>query len=323
MKIIFAFILLLGALEAYSSQVQVLSYNLGQLHKQGVDLVPCTRPRLSPQVDAIFGKQGLVSLEKPFVLALQEVWTKRAYGLLKRQAELWNLEMFPLTQREASVTGTVLMTNLPVSEFGFEKFSRNKYLPKGILHASMRLDDGSQLTVADVHTGYSDSRSFSLEHKTHINDIKRFVHERSFTNEHFVIAGDFNAGADMAFIKQRYDPAARIWYQTLMPAMMGAGLHEASEGVGPTWDTRNPLVTKPALAIRAMNGLIYHTWKWEEKTATLDHVFASEGLRTQEAKLVLNERKKLDCPRRDGGRDLSYLSDHYGILVALETEKGP
>lgn len=313
------FLFLLLTCSSYASELKLLSYNMGQLRQRGVDLVPCTKPRLRPQVDAMFEGSGTLAQSAPFVAAIQEAWTKEAYQALKAKAEMYHLELIPAQQSRVAVTGTVIVTNLPVKAHGFEQFSRNKYLPKGILHVTVQLPDGKLLQVANVHTGYSDSKRFSAEHQAHIHDIGRFINQRSRSIDHFAIAGDFNAGPDMSFYHQRYDPVASIWYGMLWPEMLRSGLHHATDGIAPTWDTKNPLVRRPTLVIRAMNGLLYETWGWEEKTGTLDHVFADGGMTTLEAKTVLTERGELRCPGRDGDHRRTNLSDHYGVLARLET----
>lgn len=309
--------LLLTSTLALADEITVLTYNMGQLKKSGVDLVACTKPRLQPQVEALFGQDGVLVSTQHFVLLLQEVWTKRSYQALQKVAQERGLLMLPKTSLEASVTGTVTITDLPLVTHGFEEFSVNKYLPKGILHATLELPSGGTLNVANVHTGYSDSKSFSFEHKIHFEDIHRFLMQRLSVDAHTVIGGDFNAGPDMAFKKQRYLPVPIIWQANLLRLMTDLGFLHASAGVAPTWDTRNALVNTPAVAIRAVNGMTYNTWGWEEKTATLDHVFTTPGLQMRSTKTVLNKRVRMRCKGRTDSEGKAHLSDHYGVLTVL------
>lgn len=315
------FVVLLFLLPFYlakAGEISVLTYNMAQLRKAKVDLVACTTTRLRPQIEAIFGDEGALKHAEYFVVLLQEAWTKRAFFALKRVALERNLQMLPETSAEASVTGTVLLSNLSMIDHGFRKFSRNKYLPKGILHATLELPWGGTMQVANVHTGYSDSRGFTSEQQAHFQDIHRFAVERANIHDHFVVGGDFNAGPDMAYKKQRYLPAPLIWDQTLLPIMSSAGLHHVSAGSSPTWDTHNALVFNAAFAIKALNGFTYHTWGWEELTATLDHIFADTRLVPISSKTVLTEKARLRCPGRNDSSGLAHLSDHYGVLTVLE-----
>jgi hypothetical protein len=80
----------------------------------------------------------------------------------------------------------------------------------------------------------------------------------------------------------------------------------------------NKLVTRPSLWVNLGSLWDLQTWGWEEKSAVLDHVFASPEIEGHEGGLAFNTKWKMNCPLRDGGaRNYGHLSDHYGSWVRL------
>lgn len=86
MKKFFVLFLILFQFSALAD-VAVVTYNMAQLKRKGLDLVACTRRRVSLQVDAIFKDPASpIYADKNFVLLIQESWTKKSFNALRKVA---------------------------------------------------------------------------------------------------------------------------------------------------------------------------------------------------------------------------------------------
>lgn len=298
--------------------ISVVSYNMGQLKKVNMDFVACPDARLPHQMEVVFDYASPIFHTKHFILLLQEVWTRKAFGAIQKVARNRGYHMAPGNFDEVKESGTVIVSDLPKVKSDFIPFTVDKYAKKGIRLMVVKLADGKTLAAADVHTGYSDSRGFTAEHKTHVENIRDFVIRNTNRYNHFLVGGDFNAGANLTFKKQTYNPAKVIWEDSLLPILHSAGLHEVSQTNTNTWDESNLLVSNPTMAIRAFNGANYGTWGWEENSSVLDHIFGSKDLIAKESRVVFKAKHRMSCPGREDALGRVNLSDHYGVLSIIE-----
>jgi endonuclease/exonuclease/phosphatase family metal-dependent hydrolase len=294
------------------AQVGVLTYNLAQLKRYGLDFVPCTDERLTLQLKALFDSADSPLLKTPhFILTLQEVFTPEAFRALKARAKELGLEFHPNHERLVVDNGLVTISNLPVRERHFHPFSVDTYAKKGILYTVHQL--GKELiAVANVHTGYSTTQMVNQNHMRQIAEVARFAEDSQKKVSHLVIAGDFNAGPDMSYTVESYPMAKTLWHEGLIPQLSKQGMRWV-DYQGVTWDNDNYLINNPSWIIQVSNLFIHGMTSWGLSSSKMDHVFLSRNLKDESASIVLEQ----DAPMRCWGRDQMKLSDHYGLWVKV------
>lgn len=302
------------------ANVTVVTYNMAQLKKMGLDFVACTKKRLGLQVNAMFEDENApMSASKDFVYLLQESWTKRSFLALRAQAKKRNLTFFPDDFSVVKNAGELIISNLKADDIKFIPFSSDKFVKKGVIYARFKLETGKSIGILNVHTGYSDMNGFSSDHRKHFEEIGRTIQEYKASSDFFVIGGDFNAGPDMGFKKVNYDSSKLIWEDGLMPHMINQGMR-LLPSVGVTWDDiHNALVNFPPLLLRLINQYKNGYIGWDQTDSTLDHIFVSEQDTVLEHKLVFNKKVKYNCGSRDD-KDGLFLSDHYGVMATIATD---
>ncbi|RYZ66905.1 MAG: hypothetical protein EOP05_18480 [Proteobacteria bacterium] len=311
-------LILIQSSTSFAESVAILTYNAGLLHRAGVDFVPCVAPRTLYQAKEVFSHPRFRS-GKPFVLTLQEVWTEKGFNAYAKAARTFGFSISPMKYSEIKSNGQLNITNLKVLNSEFLPFSKDSHVSRGFRITDLRLGKKS-LKVINVHTTYSDSKGYSPLHIEQFTDLAYLLNEelKSFKGD-IAVTGDFNAGENLAYIKQSYDPAKLLWTDWLLPMFETRGFQEA-RAEGNTWDTSNPLVSKPTAVIKLVNTVHYGIANWEEKSARLDHIFVSKNLRVSDSRLVFNKTVDLKrkCAERSDKNGYTHLSDHFGILAEIE-----
>lgn len=316
---LFLFLISFSAL----ADVTVVTYNMAQLKKMGLDLVACTKRRVGFQVDAMFNEPTApMYASKDFVYLIQESWTKRSFNALRKIAKERNYTFYPDDFNIVKNAGDLIISNLKADDVKHIPFSSDKYAQKGILYARLKLDTGKTFGVINVHTGYSDMNGFSEEHRKHFEELGRAIQEFKPNSDYFAVGGDFNAGPDMGFKKTKYDSAKLVWEDGLMPHMINQGMR-LLPSVGVTWDdTNNTLANVPPLLLRLVNKYKNGYISWDQTDSTLDHIFVTNEEKVSRHELVFNKKVHLNCGKRDD-KDGLFLSDHYGVMATVMTEEAP
>ncbi|MFL5786017.1 MAG: hypothetical protein ACJ76H_15465 [Bacteriovoracaceae bacterium] len=320
MKLVLALFILLFQLAA-NADVTIVTYNMAQLRKKGLDLVACTKRRVPLQVQAMFGDAASpVFADKHFIFTIQESWTKESFSALRAVAMDRNYFFFPDDYDVVKNSGQLIISDLHPLEEKRIPFSKDKYAQKGMLYARLDLGDNKTFGIINVHTGYSDKTGFSDEHRRHFEELGRTIEEMKPQSTYFAVSGDFNAGPDMDFKKPQYNSSQIVWEQGLMPLIKNNGLR-LLESVGITWDdTNNALVKIPPLLLRLVNEYKNGYIGWDQTDSTLDHIFVLENQIVTRHELAFKEKVKLNCGKRDDKDGMLNLSDHYGVMAVLKTE---
>lgn len=300
-----------------SASLAVLSYNAGLLHRAGVDFVPCVAPRTLVQAKEVFSQPRFRTGE-PFVLTLQEVWTEKGFNAYAKAAREFGFSITPEKYSEIKSNGQLNVSNLPVSSSEFIPFTNDSHVNRGFRILTLRWGKRA-LKVINVHTTYSDSKTYSPLHIEHFTDLAHLLNKelKTFKGD-IVVTGDFNAGDNLRYIKQTYDPAKLLWTDWLEPMFNVRGFQEARAEAN-TWDEANPLVSKPTAVIKLVNTMHNGIANWEEQSSRLDHIFVSKHLRVTDSRVVLNKPVDLKrkCAERSDKNGFTHLSDHYGILAEI------
>lgn len=317
------FLLLLLQLPA-RADVTVVTYNMAQLKKHGLDLVACTKRRVNLQVEAMFNDPASpIFATRDFVFLIQESWTKRSFKALKKLAQERGYTIFPDDHKIVKNSGQLIITNLATSELKSVPFSKDKYAKKGMVYARLALEDGKFLGVINVHTTYSDKEGFSEEHRRHFEELGQMIELEKPLSDYFVVGGDFNAGPDMGFKQTKYDAPATVWEHGLMPLMYNQNMR-LLESVGITWDdTHNELVNNPPLLLRLVNKYKNGYIGWDQTDSTLDHIFVKSDMSVLRHELSFTQKVPLKCGRRNKDDGLLNLSDHYGVMAVIKTGEVP
>ncbi len=316
MKKFLALFLILFQFSAFAD-VAVVTYNMAQLKRKGLDLVACTRRRVALQVDAIFKDPASpIYADKNFVLLIQESWTKKSFYAMRKVAMEKGYAFFPDDHKIVRNSGQLVISNLPALQFISIPFSHDKYATKGIIYARFDLGDTNTLGIINIHTAYSERRGFSEEHKMHFTELVQAVKKFKGQTSHFAIGGDFNAGADMGFKNTEFDISP--WNDSLVTPMKTEGM-KLLESVGITWDeSKNMLVRIPPLLLRIVNKYKNGYTGWDMTDSTLDHIFVQENAEVLRHELAFKKKVPLNCGRRDDREGL-HLSDHYGVMALIKT----
>lgn len=309
----------LSTLKAQAADIAVISYNTGLLRMHAVNLVPCASERVAPQVHMVINELTRTPRRDTAVL-LQEVWTKRGFETYRDQARARGLNIVPTTFEEIKDNGQMTITNMKIKSHRFMPFKEDKMVKRGLRIAFVEASDSRHAFLVNTHMTYSDSKEFSDLHRAHFAETEEFLSTLDRrSNFPIVIAGDFNAGSNLTFKKQVYNPRTTIWNESLSPMMNRLGFTAAPIDAF-TWDeSQNSLVNNPALPIKLINGLMYGTWRWEENDSNLDHIFASRGATISDGSILFTDRVRLpnSCQGRRDESGRTQLSDHYGIRARV------
>ncbi len=318
---IFAYVILSMtiATSVRAESIRITSYNTGFLEKGGVDLVPCVRERLAPQVAAVMGSASISPRDKSFAILLQEVWTYPAYMAYRRAALARGLFVTPATYLDVKTNGQMIITNLNVQAAYFEPFKSESYAGRGILSIEVATSRGS-LVIANVHTSYSDANGFLPAHRSQLKEITRYFWPHSRRSS-LIIGGDFNAGGKMSFRFEKYDSKSVIWDGAVVPAFDALGMRSIGNQNTVTWDEEgNRLVSDPTRAIRIMNYFDHGYIGWDQHSSRLDQIFASIPMRATASGRTMLQKVRLPftCTGHADREGKMHLSDHYGVLAEFE-----
>lgn len=320
-------LLLFVLVKPLQAKVSVITYNVGMTPAPlGITLVPCSRKRLKAQNQAIFHGREDISQGEPFILLLQEVWTRRAFEAFTKNAKLKGFHIAPTSFKEIDKNGQMIITNLSPAMpnwYKMHRFSSDEPVvnSRGVLIAKLLSPEGKRFNAANIHTTYSTSKEFIKVHGSHFTEITDILNRYKTPT---VIGGDFNAGPDLDFKKSRYNVSQALWFgeEGIHSKMSSIDFRVASDPYQVTWDDdNNELVYNPTLAIKAFNTFSFGTFAWEEKTSTLDHIFVSKGLKSFGSDRVFFKPGKFSCGKRSSGswfNKYTNLSDHYGVLVQID-----
>lgn len=316
------------------SIIQTVTYNTGLAKAGPIDLVACIKHREKLQADYLLSDMRVVDFSSPFVIGLQEVYSKTGYNYYLKKAKELGFSIYPSSFNDVKDNGQVFITNLEVVDYNFQEFSKDMKR-RGIQSLSVSDKSGNSILFINVHTYYSDSANFLPEHQLQFEEISSYIDKYKSDYDGVVALGDFNAGPNLDFIKSTYPVAETIWDNSLIKLMDKNGMKVSSQQDKNTWDNTNKLVSKEVGLVVAGNFVVTpsHTPGWEEKSSILDHIFTSEKFSLVDSKLVMNETvtlRKNVCPGRfqsvhkkqtsRGSRFLAgslYLSDHFGVKSYL------
>lgn len=309
---------LLGPLAARGEFLHVTSYNTGMLEKGGVDFVPCIAERLKPQIETVFSSSTIAPKNRPFVILLQEVWTRAAFEAYKKAAVSRGLSVAPTKFSEIQSNGQMTVTNLKIRAARFTPFTSESYAGRGIRSIEVQTSRGP-LLIANVHTSYSDATAFLPAHRDQFKQITRNLWPAS-TRMSLIVGGDFNAGRRMGFKGGTYDPRSSIYENALAPAFEALGMRVIGDPDAVTWDEENnALVYDPTRIIRWTNFLFYGGTSWDMTSSRLDNIFASMHLREVQTGRTMMQTLKLaaTCTGHADRTGRMHLSDHYGIFAVF------
>lgn len=314
--------------------IQVVTYNTGLAKVGPLDLVPCIKHREDPQVIEVFTDGKIIDFSSPFIIGLQEVFTRNAFDLYSTKAKSKKLNYYPKTYNDIKNNGQMFITNMYVTEYDFLEFSKD-IKRRGIQALSITDSTNKKLLVINTHTSYSNSANFLHEHRLQIEEIINYIASQKHRFDGIIALGDFNAGPNLDFIKSKYDVASTIWNNNLLKLMREQGLKISSQQTKNTWDLNNKLVSREATPIVIGNLFLSpsNTPGWEEKGSILDHIFSSQIFNNFHSEVILDRAvtfKKNVCQGRYQSSNYSgkrkskkfvsgelHLSDHFGVKSVL------
>jgi Endonuclease/Exonuclease/phosphatase family len=314
----------LAARDQRTQRIHALTYNTGMLSYGPVNLVPCVKERLAPQVDRLFASALAMNTTNttpdPTIILLQEVWTEESYAAYQKRATELHWHYAPGTYGEIRNHGEMILSNKPLLNYRFHPFVRDSMADRGLLVGTVSLDRDF-LTIGNVHTAYSEPDVPNPDHAVQLEQIARWI-RRAGMHENILLGGDLNVGADLEFPHQAYDPAELLWQEIIMKSLP-SGWHASQLPQGiVTWDrAANPLIYHPAPLI----SMLYadRQGSWGEMNSTLDHLFSSTSLEMDPAFRIMDQPESVTNCNRTTESGLSYLSDHFGVAVTLSLNKRP
>lgn len=301
------------------NEVEIVTWNAGLLRVSptpykslGIDLVSCVRNRIPVIVDEII---RAFQDKTPRAILLQEFWNEEAFDKLIDKTKNSSLKVIPSTYSEVTGRGTVIVTNLEVQTYDFMPFSQDSSgVNRGILSAHLLTPQNNEaLVVGSLHTTYSTAKTVGSLQLTQLGEIVQWM--KSYNNVPAVLGGDFNAGPNLVYDNQEWEPSKVLW-----EPLQGSSWKPVMDRKGNyliTWDRgRNPLTAKPALAVRA--AYLYNGGNWEEQTSTLDHIFVNPRVESSSGKLAFHGLYSIEgCPTLPETDGKTTLSDHYGIQTTV------
>jgi exonuclease III len=296
-----------------AEEIRITSYNAGLLTSTGFNLVPCTTERTEPQAQVLLDVDPNVH----FAVLLQEVWTQYGFDTYQRIATEKGFTMFPTEYNDVAYNGEIIITNMKVLKHTFVQFPDDDHAYRGIRSVVVESEKGP-VVISDVHTSYSDSTGFLPQHREQFKVISQFLDEVMKTKDLSILAGDFNAGPNMSYRQALYNPAKAIWEDTILPVFTSHGMRPFGDEAQNTWsEETNTLVSYPARVIRWMNWYEYGISEWDQNSARLDHIMASDEMHTLETGRTMLQGAVLPwtCTGRADANGRTPLSDHYAVYA--------
>ncbi len=296
---LFVLLLISVSLNAVSARaeegIQAISYNAGLAKAFGIEFVADVEPRLARQIQVLDSV-----LRPPFVLMLQEIWTRKAQEAYRDWA---SKRGFSVAAIDPKKNGLMILTSGPVEKVAFQPFSKTTYgRGFGVLEAHTQFN-GKIVRILDAHTIFSPFTEVSEVHRSQLATIAKLSHTQ--TELPTILGADLNVGPDLFYHNGTYDPALEIWYGSFLAILHPSWSWAGGALDGPTWDESNPLVARPPRWLKHL-GMLDSNGGWGYSSSQLDHVFVSNHFKIQEARLALN--KPLNG---------LYLSDHYACQALL------
>lgn len=304
---------------ARAESLVVTSYNTGFLEKGGIDLVPCIKERLAPQVRAVLESATIAPRDKSFVILLQEVWTSTAFNAYRKAATAKGYFVAPSAYLDVKTNGQMIITNMEVIASRFEPFKSESYAGRGIRSVEVASPRGT-LVVANVHTSFSDASGFLPAHREQFGEITRYFWPIT-TRASVIVGGDFNAGRNMNYHGATYDARSVIWDGAVTPAFDSLGMRVIGNPDAITWDEENNvLVNDPTRAIRIMNYFSHGFVGWDQTSSRLDQIFASVHLREIKTGRTMLQRfaPASSCRGHRDAQGRMHMSDHYGVFSEFD-----
>ena len=285
-----------------------------------VNIVACVAERMKIQNRVLFESFSPGVEHEAFglprdrvVLKLQEVWSRDAYNLFRDSAHRAKLNVIPPVYESKILqqSGLMIVTNLNVDGYNLEKFKvPHGPKEKGILFANLRYGD-MKISVANVHTAYSDLNKPYSDHLSHLEDVANAL---SNTEDLYYLSGDFNTGPNAGFAGEKYDSSEVLWKKGLIEKIQNAGEWSVAPLRGNTWDRDNFIARTLPMITRAYNGGVR---EWDDENASIDHIFwkkSDEISKISEA-IIFKDKYRLNRGTCENLTTIN-LSDHYGVRAS-------
>jgi len=287
-------------------EISFFTFNAGLMKIYGHDLVPCVDERESEQPKLVFDQLNSAKSKHSAVIAVfQEVGTLGGFEKYSEQANLHGYHIYPEKYERLKSNGLLTVSSHPLLTsrlFEFEHDVSNR----GIIEHLVEIN-GVRIRILNTHTEYSGIEAMSRNHFHQLAKINDFLRARQLHGL-TILGGDFNTGPELA---QNITFHSKLWREALLRSL-GHIKQLKLENQGFSWDyEKNTLINQPARIIR----LIYSEQQgWENYSANLDHIFASNAFSEVSTELVFNNPvRNLKCD----GRELVYPSDHFGLNTVL------
>lgn len=271
------------------AQIKILTFNTGlaRLHlgPASFDLVP----RVASRVERIIEK---LTASPADIVCLQEVFESTHEALIRRTlADSYPYQYFSPTPKFLFGKGLSILSKTPfeiTDTIDFPGVGCDRIAKKGAVVGTFTDGLLQGLTIVNTHFPYGGYGQRSLTSRRSIQVRQKcleILNKRlAPSTQKIVLAGDFNFGENIS--PENYTSALASGYQDL------------TAGIA-TWDPDNTLNTLFKIS----------------SPKSLDHILISEALSgsvvSTEASLALTDLVQSD--------DVPFhLSDHYGLLVALE-----
>lgn len=294
---------------AHARPLQVITFNAGlaEFPILPINAVACRVPRLIAQ-----HRELAKHLRKPFVLMLQEIY-HRSFPEYAAWAKAMS---FYTTGTDPRNRGLMTISSEPIEEETFFPFEQNLWSQRrGLLITKIKANSKTT-TFINVHPWFSNPGKTNPIQVAQLKQISALA--RLIGNKRAVLAGDFNAGADIPFHASEHDPVATIW-EPFLEALPRHWLEaELPEGAL-TWDAENnPLIYKARLQM--FMDRISIPLGWVDGSSTLDHIFVSPRIAlAKQANLIFHRPVPIErCNSHDVAPGHGFLSDHYGVEITIE-----
>lgn len=299
-------------------KINVVSYNMGQLRKLGLDFVPCTSERLPHQISAIFkSKTSPIYSSDIFIMGLQEVWTEEAFKSLRFESYARNFSVFPTKFSDVQWNGLVTITNKEMVSSKTHYYKDSDYRYKSFLHTKLKTKSGKVIEFINTHTDFSTWGIINSTHLSQIKELSSYVRGLEKKNE-VVLVGDFNMGPHTFDPKKKKKEKKKLWFEKIFPELQKMRLIHLNI-TGYSWNMgKNLMALKSTFILNIYNFLLHATINWEEKNEKIDHIFVSKNLVVSKEGLVFDKPAKFKCFGRSDRFGKAALSDHYGIMATLE-----
>jgi len=252
--------------------------------KERLSALPSALLKANPDViflQEMFHRELQDSIYKP----LQKIYPY-VTGLAKRGLKL-------RIGNELIIISKYPLSNSKLKRFKTASIEEKLFTSKGFYYANVTLPDIGNINLVNFHLTADGMRTHP--ESTHMNNIrnKQIKQMLEFIKplNKVILAGDLNAGPHTSTIN--YEAIINSGFIDLFSEVGASGV---------TWDQSNPLVHK---------GKERHL-----PSQRIDHLFISEQLLSNfkhiDVNIVLDEH----CVKTTNG-DIP-LSDHYGLMVALE-----